>query len=354
MSNREKRILVVSINSSLKGGAEGVLLQIATYFMEEGYDVHVLFVRRNIPNEWKERCSENCTYHYLSVKSLLLLAKLRFDKTFTSHPMTTGIIGAMRKMHLVRMDSFIGREPHALTENKGVRKIVRALYRKLGYSALDLLVCQTEWMKETFIRYNPKSKIRVKVIPNPILIGKEIGIITLPTTRPYVVAAGRFIPEKGFDILVKAFSRLRQESKALVLVILGDGKLRKEMESLVKGLKLEDDVILCGFVDNVYPFFKQAKMCVVSSRVEGFPNVLLQEMSQNEKVVSTLCAGDIDKLQGVFTCKPNDEDDLLRAMQECLKADTSCNRELFDKELQSRSVNGFMDKVVSYLEGNKE
>jgi glycosyltransferase involved in cell wall biosynthesis len=89
-------------------------------------------------------------------------------------------------------------------------------------------------------------------------------------------------------------------------------------------------------------------MCVVSSRIEGFPNVLLQEMSQNEKVVSTLCAGDIDRIPGLFTCKPNDEDDLLRAMQECLEADTSGNRALFDEELQGRSIDKFIEQVQRF------
>jgi hypothetical protein len=84
-------------------------------------------------------------------------------------------------------------------------------------------------------------------------------------------------------------------------------------------------------------------------RIEGFSNVLLQEMSQNKKVVSTLCAGDIDKIDGLFTCRPNDEQDLLRAMRQCLEADTAGNRVLFDKELQGRSIDGFIDKVNSYL-----
>jgi trehalose-6-phosphate synthase len=116
---------------------------------------------------------------------------------------------------------------------------------------------------------------------------------------------------------------------------------------------LEEDVILPGMVENVYPYFKNARMCVVSSRIEGFPNVLLQMMSQNEKVVSTLCAGDIDKLEGVFTCKPNDEDDLLRAMAACLEADTSENRELFDRELQDRSIDKFIERVKSFENANR-
>jgi glycosyltransferase involved in cell wall biosynthesis len=355
MNNKERHILIASVNASLKGGAEGILLQITTYFRQKGFYIHVLFMRKNCINEWINKHIDGFSYYYLSINSIFSLSKLRFERIFTSHPMTTGIIGAMRKMRLLKTNSFIGREPHALTENKGVKRFIRTLYRKLGYSALDLLICQTKQMKETFIHYNPTTKIRIEVIPNPISIdrGKEIETMTPPTNSPYIVSAGRYVPEKAFDILIKVFSIFRKSHPGFKLVILGEKqrypKIEKQINKLITKIHLEESVILFGAVENVFPYFKQATMCVVSSRSEGFPNVLLQMMSQNEKVVSTLCAGDIDKIPGLFTCNPNEEDDLLRAMQECLEADTSGNRELFDKELQSRSIDGFMNKVISYL-----
>ncbi|MDR2119198.1 MAG: glycosyltransferase [Tannerellaceae bacterium] len=349
-----RHILIASVNDGLKGGAEGVLLQIATFFRQKGCYIHVLFIRKKSFNEWIDKHIDGYSYYYLSVKSILLLSKLRFEKTFTSHPMLTGIIGVMRKIHLVKTDSFIAREPHTLTENKGIKRVIRTLYRKLGYSALDLLICQTELMKKMFIRYNPKSKIRIEVIPNPISIDREKEIVAImpSVTNPYIVAAGRYVPEKAFDILIMAFSVFRKSHPEFKLVILGEKqrypKFEKEIKELIRKFHLEESVILFGSVENVFPYFNQATMCIVSSRSEGFPNVLLQMMSQNEKVVSTLCAGDIDKIQGLFTCKTNDEGDLLRAMQQCLEADTSRNRELFDKELQNHSIEKFIEMTESY------
>jgi hypothetical protein len=67
------------------------------------------------------------------------------------------------------------------------------------------------------------------------------------------------------------------------------------------------------------------------------------------KVENTAGAANIDKLEGVFKCKTNDEDDLLRAMKECLEADTNRNRELLDKELQNRSIESFIESFIERI-----
>src|SRR5690606_20880375 len=112
----------------------------------------------------------------------------------------------------------------------------------------------------------------------------------------FIVTAGRLIHEKGYDILINAFAELKEKYPDLKLIILGYGDLKQELIYLATSLNIEQDVIFWGFVENVYPFFKKAKACVISSRVEGFPNVLLQMMSQNSNVVSTTCAGGIDTI----------------------------------------------------------
>jgi glycosyltransferase involved in cell wall biosynthesis len=357
MINIHGYILIFSIDGGNKGGAEGVLIQIARYWLEKGYQIQVVFLSKQRGNQWElELGNDNINYSYFSIKTLRFLCRNKFEYTFTSHMRTNGFAGMLRSFAILHTKRFIGREPHSQSAEKGdLRTFIRSLYR-FGYTSIDTLICQTEEMKEAFVKNNKRYTSIIKIISNPFdlnnAIQKEKEYITMPTDNPFIVSAGRFINEKGFDILINAFSILKQTCKDLKLVILGDGKLRSEIETLIKELNLENDVILYGFADNVYPFFKQARMCVVSSRIEGFPNVLLQEMSQNEKVVSTLCAGDIDKLQGVFTCKTHDEDDLLRAMDECLNADTTNNRELFDKELQNRSIEKFIERIKRYENKN--
>jgi glycosyltransferase involved in cell wall biosynthesis len=340
-------VLIFSINGALMGGAEGVLMQIARYWQKKGKRVQVVFLSKRQGNQWESVLgNDHIAYVYFSIKILFFLARHKFEYTFTSHTRTNGFIGMLRSLGVLHTTYLIGREPSL--EKSMLKTFVYFLYRT-GYKGLDTLVCQTQEMKELFIKTYKRYTSITNVIPNPFdwsnAVEKGNEAVVLQTNDPYIVAAGRFIHEKGFDVLLKAFFRLKQVCKELKLVIIGDGKLRGEIESLIKELGVENDIILNGFVYNVYPFFKKASMCVVSSRAEGFPNVLLQMMSQNEKIVATLCAGDIDKLEGVFTCKSNDEEDLLRAMKACLEADTSKNRELFDRELQRRSIDKFIECI---------
>jgi glycosyltransferase involved in cell wall biosynthesis len=133
------------------------------------------------------------------------------------------------------------------------------------------------------------------------------------------------------------------------LVILGDGAQKLRLTNQVNQLGLEGEVYLHGFVDNVYPYFKYAKLCVVSSRVEGFPNVLLQMMSQNNKVVSTKCAGGIEDIKGVFIAETDNVGSLETAIKLCLEADTSVNDYIFQQYLKDRSIDNFSLKIENEL-----
>ena len=116
----------------------------------------------------------------------------------------------------------------------------------------------------------------------------------------------------------------------------------------IETLGLQNRVILYGFAKNVYPIFKKAKLCVVSSRIEGFPNVLLQMMSQNNAIVSTLCAGEIANIKGIFTCENNDVASLKDAMEKGLNNNKN-NQLIFKDYLKSRSIDKFVNSILKKI-----
>ncbi|MEJ0063845.1 MAG: glycosyltransferase [Alphaproteobacteria bacterium] len=107
-------------------------------------------------------------------------------------------------------------------------------------------------------------------------------------TAPVIMACGRLVPQKGFDILLRAFAELHKTMPSR-LVILGDGPMRPALLALAEELGIKDDVALPGFAANPYPCFARGDLFVLSSRVEGLSNVLIEALAVGTPIVSTDC-----------------------------------------------------------------
>jgi len=105
---------------------------------------------------------------------------------------------------------------------------------------------------------------------------------------PLLIAAGTLAPWKGFADLIRAVGILTVRRPARLL-ILGGGPLREELQGLVYALGLSDRVELLGYVSNPLKFFSKAEVFVLSSLVEGLPNVLVEAMMCGCTPVSTNC-----------------------------------------------------------------
>lgn len=351
------KILFVFLNDNTNGGAVSIMRQIAEYYLSKGADVHVLFLTKKKYGHWDNVDDKHLHLYYSSRKSEIIkhirhIHQVEFDYSFSSVVKFTGLIGILKRLGVFRIKKMVARESTSVFNRfQGLRLFKYKMYYKFGYKAVDVLICQTEFMKDQLLKHQPwlERYTKVLVIPNPVNIQKMSVRANEPLDvtpySPYIVTAGRFIPEKAYDVLLDSFAKVVIKRPDLKLVILGDGVLKNQIESQIEILHLNDSVALIGQVDNVYPWFKKADLCVVSSRLEGFPNVLLQMMSQNDKVVSTLCAGDIDKIDGLITCQTEDADALATAMLQCMDGEVGNRRELFDKELQRRSIENFIYKV---------
>lgn len=106
--------------------------------------------------------------------------------------------------------------------------------------------------------------------------------------RPLLVAAGRLAPWKGFADLVDAMAKGPSQHGARLLLF-GDGPLRAELQSRIERLGLQESIRLVGYVENPLKYFANARVFVLSSLVEGMPNVLVEAMMCGCTPVSTDC-----------------------------------------------------------------
>jgi glycosyltransferase involved in cell wall biosynthesis len=284
-----------------------------------------------------------------------------FDYAYTSHVHTTSSLGFLRKLKILKVEFLIARESTSIFKRyKGYKLFMFKMLYKLGYSKIDLLICQTDYMKKQLVEslmWLPE-KIAIEVIGNPVNFNRISVKVKdckekIDLESPFIVSAGRLINEKGFDILISSFKNIKLKHPDYKLVILGEGNLRDKLQKKIISYNLENHIKLLGFVGNVYPYFKYSDLCVVSSRIEGFPNVLLQMMSQNTKIVSTKCAGGIEEIPGIFIAETNDEKSLEQAMELALHHNTTANREIFDDFLNERAIHNFINKIELYLCENK-
>jgi glycosyltransferase involved in cell wall biosynthesis len=126
-------------------------------------------------------------------------------------------------------------------------------------------------------------------IDHPWLVNKSV---------PVLVAAGRLAPWKGFADLIESIALLVRH-RQVHLMIFGDGPLRNELQDLIDTRGLSEVVKLVGYVENPLKYFSRADVFVLSSHVEGLPNVLVEAMMCGCTPVSTDCpTGPREVLQG--------------------------------------------------------
>lgn len=104
-----------------------------------------------------------------------------------------------------------------------------------------------------------------------------------------VLGAGRLTEQKGFPVLIRALRHIHNGGRPCRLIIIGEGEARTALEELIRDLDLEEFVDFPGFVDNPYKFMQAADVFALSSRWEGFGNVLVEAMACGTPVVSTEC-----------------------------------------------------------------
>ena len=103
------------------------------------------------------------------------------------------------------------------------------------------------------------------------------------------IAIGRLSEEKGYENLIKAFSKVKNELVNTKLFILGDGPLRTQLKENIRIKGLEKDVILLGLKQNPFQYLIKADVFVLSSHYEALPMVLIEALACEKPIISTHC-----------------------------------------------------------------
>lgn len=195
------------------------------------------------------------------------------------------------------------------------RVLLPWLYRLPKY-----VVVPSAGVAQALIRRGIPSR-KVVIIPNPVKVAADVregGGVLRPMR--YILGAGRLVHQKHFELLIKAFSKIHVSG--VCLVILGGGPQRGRLEVLASALGVGSRVLFRGTVSAIEPWYTHAMCFVLTSRYEGWPNVLVEAMANGCPVISVNCRyGPSEILEGGrhgLLVRQGDTDGLAGAMRRVL------------------------------------
>lgn len=162
-----------------------------------------------------------------------------------------------------------------------------------SYKRADLVLANSYAMQTDLIE-NFKIKTPVKVIYNPIDLGFIKGHVceeppfVFENGIFYFINVGGFRKEKNHLLLLQAFFILK--NLPCKLLIVGNGVMEEELKQKVSDFGIRNKVVFCGWDNNPFMYVSRADCFVLSSDVEGFPNVLIEALACGKPVISTDCS----------------------------------------------------------------
>jgi glycosyltransferase involved in cell wall biosynthesis len=182
------------------------------------------------------------------------------------------------------------------------RRFLAPVMRR-AYSAADAIVAVSNGVAQDLAGLTGLPRDSITTIYNPVtdaaLLRKACEHVEHPWLRPgqppVVIGAGRLVEQKDFPLLVRAFAAARSRRPARLLILgaarddTATAQRRAELMALAGELGVAEDVDLPGYVANVPAYLARAAVFALSSRYEGFGNVLVEAMACGCPVVSTDC-----------------------------------------------------------------
>jgi len=357
--NNKLNILFI-IPSFRGGGSERVILNILTHINRKTFKSTLALLQKkgpylsDLPDDIDVidlKCSR-IRFAGIRIYKLILSIKPDIVMTTLNH---LNFLMAILNPFFPRNIVFIARESIISSfyiNTTPFTSLSKILYKKF-YMNFDKIICQSSDMKNDLIKAFDISYNKITIINNPCDIDRISKLISNFPKKiknnniTNLIAVGRLEKQKGFDLLIKAFAKL--DPNRFYLTILGQGSEYNNLQELIKGYNLYDRVKMEGFKTNPYKYMTEADIFILSSRYEGFPNVVLEAMACGTPVVAFKCPGGIDEIiidnVNGFLVKQNDIDELAE------KINKASNFYINPEKIRMSIIQKFScDKIVSKYE----
>ncbi len=295
-----KKKIYFIVPSMRGGGSERVISILVNNLDRTKYDVSLVLLQKE--GRYLDDLASDVKIIDLNAKrarySIFKIVKILMDDKPDIVFSTLGhlnLLISMLRFFFPKSMKFIARESSIVSVNNNQEKFPKVfdfLYRKF-YDNFDLIISQSHCMKNDLVNNYDIVEDKIKVINNPVDIDKitklmQTDEILFDKNKINLLSVGRLNAVKGYDLLFQSLAKLDDKYH---LTILGEGAQKESLLKLSLDLGIQNRVIFKGFESNPYKYMAQANLMVLSSRYEGFPNVVLEANACGTPVVAFNCSG---------------------------------------------------------------
>jgi len=297
--------IALFMHQASDGGAQKVFLTLSRVFIEIGYDVDLVMVKGGGANF--KFIDDRVNVIYLSGGRTLLsipsyihyLKDSSPDFVFSAlaHNNIASILAKIFSRHKFKLLVTEHSLPSlSYRDASDISLKISYFLQKYLYRFSDGVIAVSQAVARDLSVFAKLSRKEIKVIGNPAY-NYEVDVNRLKESEyllpkeDYIVAVGRLHLVKRYDFLIREFKKVKSELPALKLLIVGAGEEKRQLEVLVKSLELNGSVVFTGFISNPLPIINAAKCFVMSSKYEGFGNVVVEALSCGVPVVSSKNGG---------------------------------------------------------------
>ena len=274
-----------------RGGAERVVSLLSQEFVRIGYEVKIILFDDKVQYEYGGAIININTppsVSYLTKIIRLFQRVSRLKKIFKKEK-PNYIFSFMESCNFSSI--LTGEKVLVSMRNNPNKKhnfhqkiLIRVLYK---FKNVIKVVAVSKEIKSILNKdYNLKNTISIL---NPVVFHKNYVLKeNLSKYQPYLVSIGRLNKQKNFEFLINTYAKTKTKDKAKLLIV-GEGQERIKLEKIIHNLRLSSNIFLLGQKENIKDYYLQSDLYILSSSFEGFPNVLIEALSNSCASIATNC-----------------------------------------------------------------
>lgn len=326
------------VNSLGCGGAEKLVIDLAHEMQMRDHQVLIISLSDKI--EYIEKINEykleviNCgfsgtIYNIHGIMRTFMIIK-RVVRRFKpdvlhSHIFLSDLFARLNKPAYARVVTTLHRDEPWWTDRNFKSRIKRYLESVTAKKLTDRFIAVSAIAKKVAIDKLKVDKKKVSVIMNGVDINSFSKGERSINPFPIIIQVARFYPEKAHQLSLMAFKDILDIYPNAELWLVGDGPLRKSIESLGGVLEIKDQVRFLGIRQDIPDLLHKADVFLLSSEREGLPISILEAMAAKTPIVTTT-VGEIprvleDEISGLLF-KSGDVESLTRQLIRCLQDKT--------------------------------